>query len=259
MRKSTQHMLIIVILVFLVEPYVIQGAYRPNDLVLYDPTGSDATDPVITDFHTYYTYYNSTGDLIQPTPTETQAGNGTWTFPFDATAQDVDLKALISVTLADGGSESDTWNDTALDSATADSIVAMGMRITTAGDTGIFSYKCGLATKTDFFTGYIRADADAISMIYFGAGFQAWLDDYAVQAADDAFHIYIWEEDAVELVDGAVIELELHFYSTLSTDTFNEYMLYAGALNIMLAIGMTSAWNPTRSSVRRRRRRRRRR
>ncbi len=246
---SRRNLFLGLILALVIFPVLVQDQYDVDELALYngEPTTiALGADPLIGDHETKSTHYNSSdgASISSGSITETHVANGTWSVTLSLAVQDLDKKSTINIAYDAQSSASDTWNATAFDVDTTDHIVAIGLRIETAVATTLY-YKCGLQDKTDSFTGTIATSDSRVSMIYLDTAFYNWLDEYAVQAANDAFYFYIWENDAYQFVDAAVIEFEVHFYTETSMAQFESYMMYTGLGMILIAAAETRYFNPT--------------
>lgn len=249
-----RNLMLVLILVLLVEPYVIQGVYNPSELAVY----GDA-DSTIADHVTKFNYYNGTTleNVWNSAPTETAAGNGTWTVDWGlaaTTTQDEDKAAFVTVYWSTTGTVSDTWNITAFLDSTDDYIVAVGFRIQTPTLGKAFTYNMGFQTDGDYWKGTCYSSSSLLTMIYMDSLDQEWFDEYLTLLADDHFALSFIESDADEFTDTNEIEIEVHFYTSMDMSRFDEYLLYCGFLNLLLGLAITKYWNPTgtRRSYRRR-------
>ena len=254
---SRRNLFLGLLLALVVLPVVVQDQYDPTELGIY----SDS-DSLIADHYTILNYYNTSVIGNAQVPTEVAAGNGTWTVDLVTVAQDLDLASSLSVYWLDSGTVSPTWNTTAFDSATDDYVVAIGIRIWTGTAGEAFDMDVGFNVDRDLFHSLLGTDIysneNTITMIYVTDAMRTLMGDYLVNLVDDPFVITFKENDAASLVNGETIELEVHFYTTSSMTTFENYMLYAGVGMILIAAAETRYFNPTGTRRRRRRRRRRR-
>ncbi len=245
------------ILALLVMPFVIQGQYDPTGMELYNGfpvTETVGYDPLTADMSVDGYYRNTSGNgLWLAAMAETYSANGTWTVDWAAVAQDEDKNAFIGVKYGSSGVESDTWNWTAFDSDTTDNIVAFSFRIKSPTLGAVFAYEIGFDSDPDYWSGTI-VSSETSSLITLTAADYAWIDEYQgiIDAAADGFTFWFLEADATELIDTNEIEFEIHFYASVSMDTFNEYVLYSGLIMIFMALAETRHFNPTGRSGRRR-------
>ncbi len=252
---SRRNVALVLLLALVVQPFVIQGQYNPDDMTLFQPIAS-TNELLIAESETLFGYYNTSGNWISASIVETQVANGSWTVTLSATAQDLDKKARVSVFLKSSGVVSPYWNSTAWDQDTTDGIVAYSVRITAGTDGYPVTYQVGWSGHATILGNYddnVIYTSDSLSTVPTTAAQYALIDEYEDIIAGDMMAFGYQESDASQFVDAAVVEIELHFYSSVAIDTFNEYMLYCGLLNVLIAGAMTKYWNPT---GRRRRRRR---
>lgn len=243
MDVSRRNLMLILIMVLLVQPFIIQGVYDPSDYNIYGDY-----DLGVADHHTLFGYYNTSGYQITASAmVETAIENGTWSTALVSTAQDNDLPTQIRIYI-DEGTVHSYINATAFDPDTDDHIVAVGVRVT-GGTNGIpLEWNMGFSSDPTFFRSQddsLMYTSDTRLSMYYVTAYDLNRIDSFPELSDDYFRIGFYEKDANVFVNGEDIEIEVHFYYSLSSDTFNEYLLYCGVINILIAFAMTKYWNPT--------------
>lgn len=252
MRRATKHMLLIIIVIFLIEPYIIGASYDSDDLSVF--ANADLT---ISQHATQMAYFNTSGNWIGAADeTETQVSNGTWSVTWNAVSQDTDKRATVGVEIASYGSPSTVINATAWDQDTTDHIVAFSFRIGTPTEGKLFRWEFGFQDDYDWKKGVVYSSDTKLTMVYLTAADYAYIDEMFDVLAADSLLLQFIEDDADQFSGTNVIEVEMHYYTTTSMAQFNEYLLYCGFLNLFVALGMTRMWNPMSGGRRRSRRRR---
>lgn len=258
-RRNQWTMLALILFVTVaLQPYLIQGVYDTSALDLYN-----AEDMVIADHVTGFGYYNTTPYWItysSLTETAHASTTGCWTVTLASTAQDNSKRAILKVGIADYSSTaSDTWNITAWDQDTDDHIVAYSIRVWTGLAGEPMNLKMGFATDTSYFhdgSTIIYSSETVNTMFYLTNADYEYFDEFATLLSNDQLEIVFWQDDPINFVNGEDIEIEIHFYTESGTTTFDQYLFGAAAINFLIALGMSSVWNPLKGSGRRRFRRR---
>lgn len=257
-RKSTKHFCIIVALVFIIQPFLLQNAYTAE---AFDELGT--TFLASGQASTSIGYLNTTGSYVSSgVLAESDTADGEVTFgPATMAAQDLDKAADMQTAWT---TASTIWNATCFSSVTMDDpVITIGLRIfRVGGDEGVpmevwggwqgAAYDEMLITEGH----YIYTSEDDLTYFHISAAQREDIEDIQGVLASAIMHFRFREANADELITGASFEVEVHLYTDTGSDTFYTYLLYMGCLNFLIALGMTSAWNPTGGSRRRRRRRR---
>lgn len=241
MRKATQHLLIVVCLVFLVQPYLIGSVWTAGSHTLYLNTEIDlATEETWT-----YGYYNTTGDYLSGNLVETLESNGTVSAPFVASAQDLDGHAYIVINIA----PTTVFNLTAWLSDTTDGISHFAFRIG-ASENGVpvrcnigfgaSSYREVLLAKQTVYTSDTQ-----MKYVYVSAATKALLEDASAILSGSYLVVDLEEVNANEFINGNTIYFEIHFYTDALPTQLTEYLVAMGILDLILAFGMSRMWNPT--------------
>lgn len=255
MRTSSKHFILIILVCFIVEPFIIQGAYTSEP---FTELGADYLDKDNGTFS--IGYINTTGNFVSSGYlAETDAGNGIVTAgPATLTSQDLDKYADFQTAWA---TTATIWNASMFSSITMTSpVTCIGVRIIVGAVAGKrFEVWAGWqgATYEEMLIprgSYIYSDATSLTYFYISAAQRASIEDWETYlAASGIMHFRFKEANADQLVNGASVTIELHFYTSTGTDLFFQYLLYAGILNLVIALAMTKAFNPL--GYRRRRRR----
>ncbi len=257
MNEHTRNVLVIFALTLVVGPYFIQGAYTTSDRTLYEET-----DVILANLGTWYCqYWNSSGLSVINAVDKSLVSNGTFTFDINNTAQDLDLYADLQLYWG----ASTLWNVTAFLSSTTDRITQIGLRIGSTLEGQPLIYDLGFsATPHQWIIvddGILYTNDDTLTYITISSTTLANIEKYEVDLAGKMIFLRVHEDNANQFVDAATIEVEMHFYSASNNDLMDQYLGIFGITFILMAIGMTRAYDMTpnrrRRGTRRRFRRRR--
>lgn len=247
MRTQTKAVLGLLALMLVIQPYLLQTAYASGTLTEYLEYPIPTT--ISTSWWTSLDYYNTSGNFIGAGQVESYPANSTMTMTLATTAQDTTKRVALRTFLA----ETTIWNASCFDTDNDEYVTAIGITIETPSAV-LLGMNIGFSggstdLKSCIYSGTIRSVEDRTednteSVLWISPDKLSYIHQNVEMLDGYDFLIEFYESDADEFINGAVVEIEVRFYSGTTLTTFYQYLLWFGALNFLIALGMTRAWNP---------------